>query len=191
MKNYIETLKSTGNRIIQIGSHDGIVGEEYGFIEFINSTENVVVMVEPVPQYMKTLKENLSECKSSIQFIGCGVRNFDGVGNITLEGGMSSFKGNFDRNPSIEVKIISVSTLFEQIGFKAFDLLLLDTEGCEREIIEAIDFNTVDVGTIRWEYHNLSQDDNRFIIDKLLSNGYSVDYCSHDSRHNLVAWKQR
>lgn len=191
MKDYLQTLKPSNNRIIQIGSHDGVVGEEYGFIEFINQTENDVVMVEPVPQYMKTLKENLAAYRSSIRFIECGIRNFDGVGKITLEGGMSSFKGNFNYNPSIDVKIMSVSKLFDEIGFKVFDLLLLDTEGCEREIIESIDFGVVDVGTIRWEYHNLSYSDNQFIVDKLSLNGYSIDYCSHDSLHNLVAWKLR
>jgi len=191
MKDYLTTIKPHGNKILQIGSHDGVVGEEYGFIEFINHTENDVVMVEPVPQYMKILKENLAECRSSIRYIESGIRNFDGVGKITLEGGMSSFKGNFNYTPSIDVKIMSISSLLNELGFLAFDLLLLDTEGCEREIIEALDFNTIDVGTIRWEYHNLSQDDNQFIIEKLLSNGYSVDYCSHDSPHNRVAWKQR
>ena len=190
MKNYIDTLKPSNNRIVQIGSHDGVVGEEYGFIEFINQTENEVVMVEPIPEYMKSLKENLSECRSSIRFIECGIRNFDGVGKITLEGGMSSFKGNFNNAPSIDVKIMSVPSLFDHIGFKAIDLLLLDTEGCEREIIEAIDLSLFDIRTIRWEYHNLSSSDNDFIRDKLSSNGYSIDYCFHDSKHNLIAWKQ-
>jgi hypothetical protein len=33
MKNYKDNLKINENNILQIGSHDGVVGEEYGFIE--------------------------------------------------------------------------------------------------------------------------------------------------------------
>ena len=189
MKNYKDNLKINENNILQIGSHDGVVGEEYGFIEFIRTISNNVVMVEPVSAYMDLLKSNMKGCISNITFLECGVRNFDGTGKITLEGGMSSFKGNFGVHNSEVVKIVSWNTLMCMIPFSDIDLLLLDTEGCESEIIGAIDFGKTNIRTIRWEYHNLSRGENESIISKMLANGYSIDYCSHDTLHNLVAWK--
>ena len=189
MKNYLETLHPSNNNIIQIGAHDGIVGEEYGFIELIRESHNNVLMVEPVPAYMKLLKQNLYETKSSIRFVESGVRNYNGNSRITLEGGMSSFKGAFNTHPSIEVSVITIDALLAEAAFPIIDLLLLDTEGCEREIIESLDLSKTDVRTIRWEYHNLTAEDNKFITTKLSALGYNLDYCSHDPRHNVLAWK--
>lgn len=189
LKNYQDQLKQEGNNIIQVGANDGIVGEEYGFIEVVKNHNNNVVMVEPIPEYMNTLKQTVSGAKSNIRFLNAGVRNKQGVDKITLEGGLSSFKGEFVSKPSLMVKVINTKDLFEFCKFDVVDLLLLDTEGCEREIVEDLDLQTNNIRTIRWEYHNLTPNDNMFIMNKLIQHGFSVGLCSHDSPHNFVAWR--
>lgn len=189
LKNYQDQLKPEGNNIIQVGANDGIVGEEYGFIEIVKNRNNNIVMVEPIPEYLNTLKQTVSEAKSNIRFLNAGIRNKQGVDKITVEGGLSSFKGEFGYRPSILVKVLNTKDLFEFCKFDVIDLLLLDTEGCEREIVEDLDLQTNNIRTIRWEYHNLSLDDNKFIMNKLTHHGFSIGFCSHDSPHNFIAWR--
>lgn len=189
MKNYIETLKTENNNIIQIGSHDGVLGEEYGFIEFISNNLNNVVMIEPVPQYMEKLKNNLKNVRSNIKFIQAAIRNYDGVGKINLMGGSSTFNSEYNHLPSVETEVINISTLLKNLNFSDIDLLLLDVEGCEKEIVDSLDLKNNKINCIRWEYHILSKDDNNFIINKFKENGYNVDKCLHDEPHNMIAWK--
>lgn len=189
LKNYQDQLKPEGNNIIQVGANDGIVGEEYGFIEIVKNHNNNVVMVEPIPEYLNTLKQTVSGAKSNIRFLNAGIRNKQGVDKITVEGGLSSFKGEFGHRPSIVVKVINTKDLLEFCKFDVVDLLLLDTEGCEREIVEDLDLQTNNIRTIRWEYHNLTQEDNEFIMNKLRHHGFTIGLCSHDSRHNFIGWR--
>jgi hypothetical protein len=188
-KNYQDQLKPESNNIIQVGANDGIVGEEYGFIEIVKNHNNNVVMVEPIPEYLNTLKQTVSGAKSNIRFLNAGIRNKQGVDKITLEGGLSSFKGQFGHRPSIVVKVINTKDLLEFCKFDVVDLLLLDTEGCEREIVEDLDLQTNNIRTIRWEYHNLTQEDNEFIMNKLSQHGFTIGLCSHDSKHNFIGWR--
>lgn len=190
LKNYQEQLKPEGNNIIQVGANDGVVGEEYGFIEIVRDAKNNVVMVEPIPAYLTTLKETVKGAKSDIRFLNAGIRNRQGVDKITVEGGLSSFKGEFGHRPSIMVKVMNTKDLFEFCKFDVVDLLLLDTEGCEREIVEDIDLSTNNIRTVRWEYHNISREDNMFIANKLTTHGFKVGFCSHDPNHNFVAWRE-
>ena len=189
MTNYLNHIKKSDNIIVQVGANDGIVGEEYGFVELIRDTSNIVYMIEPVPMYMEVLKDVSKDYRSKIEYIQCGIRNYNGVGSISVDGGMSSFVFNTSSCPKITVPVQTFSSLFISRCITDIDLLLLDVEGCELELVESIPFDIVRIGVIRWEYHNLSSKDNIKICQILQSNGYDVDYCSHDPKHNMVAFK--
>ena len=49
-------VKKNNPTIVQIGSHDGVLGEEYGFHELLESIEKFrLVLVEPLSPYFDNL----------------------------------------------------------------------------------------------------------------------------------------
>lgn len=185
MIDYKKYLKPEKNNIIQIGSNDGIIGEEYGFIELIKENHNNVILIEPISEYLNVLKTTVKNSKSNIQFIQAGIRNYDGTSKINVQGGASSFKFGVNEN-SREVDVVSTKTLFKLFNNK-IDLLLIDAEGCECEIIQDIDFSKNEINVIRFEYHLLGEEEKNNIIEKLSLYNYNIDKCVYDSPHNMVA----
>ena len=57
---YSDFINKNNPTIIQIGAHDGVLGEEYGFQELLDSLKNFnLILVEPLSPYFDNLVKYL------------------------------------------------------------------------------------------------------------------------------------
>ena len=105
---------------------------------------------EPVPEVYEMAQNNLGHLKN-IKLLNAAVRDFNGKSSIFLgrnNVGESSFFYDDEEQSkeALEVKCISASEL------PAANVIKIDTEGCEKEIIEGV--SNLNFDLILLEYHS-------------------------------------
>jgi FkbM family methyltransferase len=172
--------------IVQIGANDGIVGEEYGFHEFLfelNSFE--VHMVEPLEKYHQMLPstyDRFSGENKSIKYHNYAISEVEGVMQMLDLGGCSHAVSD----GGIPVVSKTWKNLVDENQINKIDLLLIDCEGFEFQILKQI-FETHQVfpKVIRYEYAHIP---NKEETDQYLREaGYDINYCETDPPFNKIA----
>jgi FkbM family methyltransferase len=169
--------------IVQIGSHDGILGEEYGLQEYLEKIKNFsLILVEPIKEYFDKLPQVYGKYDKQIKYCNYAISDVEGQVYMKEQGCMSKI----DQNGTLPVFSKTWNSFLLQNYIKKIDLLLLDCEGYEFEILKNINFNIIKPKVIRYEYYWI---ENKAECDNLLfKNGYKIDYCLHDHTYNKVAY---
>lgn len=183
--NYIDYTKLINNdnpTIVQIGAHDGILGEEYGFQDILNSFSNFnLFLVEPLSPYFDNLINVYKKYENKVKYYKFAISDVNGIVRMKEQGCMSHISN--DGNVSVESK--TWNEFLKITNIKNIDLLLLDCEGYEFNILKQIDYIKTAPKVIRYEFYHIP---NKEECDEYLkANKYSINYCIHDSISNKVA----
>ena len=80
----------------------------------------------------------------------------------------------------------------ENYNIENIDMIVMDTEGCEWEILQQISLSLHDVKIIILEYHNHSESEQKKILKKLENEGMKIIPIITDgekSEHDLIAYR--
>lgn len=182
---WAELIKEDSPTIVQIGAHDGIIGEEYGLQELLETKNCNVILVEPVPEFFNNLKQAYGKY-TNCNFIyeNSAITPNTGVTKIKKQGCCSYISNDGD----IEVNSLSWNDFMNKHKITKIDCLLIDCEGYEQTILtESINFNIMDIPLIRYEYMHIPNKD--LVASFLKDKKYFLYYCMYDPTYNIVAVK--
>lgn len=180
---YREFVITKNPTIVQIGSHDGIVGEEYGLQEFIDQLDSFcLILVEPLEEYFNNLKFVYGKYENKIIYCNHAISEVDGLTHMTANGSCS-YINNGGNTP---VKSKTWNTFVKENNIQNIDFLILDCEGYEYNILKQINFDIIKPKVIRYEYAHIP--DKTQCDEYLKSNGYEVKFCKHDHTFNKIAF---
>ena len=198
--------------LVVLGAHIGI--HIKGKIEEILPKK--VLLVEPVPHNVEAIKKNLSDFEGIIvEQIAISnkneVRNFYFVKNNSihkLKKHWSSGIGSFNKQHLLDhkskrfkiededIEKISINTLrfknlVDKYQIKQIEKLLIDVEGSEYEILSDIDFKSLKIDEVLFEYKHFdgyqkTGERLKEILDKLKKNGYLIKKIDEE---NMLATK--
>jgi FkbM family methyltransferase len=179
---YSDFINKNNPTIIQIGAHDGVLGEEYGFQELLDSLKNFnLILVEPLSPYFDNLVNVYGKHGTNVKYCKHAISNIDG--NVSMvEQGCMSFISN---SGSILIQSKTWNTFVKDMSIDNIDLLILDCEGYEFEIFKMIDFTNFKPKVIRYEYKHIK--DKEKCDAYLINYGYKIEYCKHDHTYNKIA----
>jgi len=179
---YRDFIKRNLPTIVQIGSHDGVLGEEYGLQELLQEIKYFnLFLVEPLSPYFENLPIVYGKYGDSVSYCKHAITNVDGEYSMIENGCMSKV----DPHGSIKVQSKTWNTFIKDSSIDTIDLLLLDCEGYEYQIIQSIDFSKITPKIIRYEYKHI--DDKEGCDSFLKKIGYRIEYCKYDHTYNKVA----
>ena len=191
--------------VIQIGAMDGInFDDTRGFLDMYKWNS---ILVEPVPDLFKELKENFKDRDNYI-FEQCAISEHDGeIEMLTIPTeviikenlhpgykGMSAlyplkngFGSNYQRDidvktqfgVNIKVPSLTFESFLKKHNVKNFDILICDAEGYDWNIFKQLDLNKYKPKFIRLEYINLTDEEKILTEEKLKNNGYIINI-THD-----------
>ena len=167
---------------VQIGAFDGQVNDP--LYELVRGHRWRGVLVEPQPGAFERLKRNYHG-QVGLQFFNVAIGAQDGeITLYTRAGGdveVASTQRQLLVKPghrrgsvvSRRVPCWTVGTLLERAGGRTdVDLLQIDAEGCDYQIIRALDFAKVKPTVIRFEHAILSSRDRNACLALLAEQGY-------------------
>ena len=190
-------------KFIQVGANDGVRFDDLYFT--VTSQKWRGILLEPLPHLYARLVSNYQDHKQIIP-INVGIHpssknvSIYHVGKNELSSypdwaaGIASFskehliRHGINEN-HIDEKLVECQTLKQVIGdhdFHDLDFLQVDTEGFDYEVIKTIDFNKSKPRLIKFEWMNLSGNDQREITNLLVRNGYKVRVEKDGS--DCIAW---
>lgn len=188
-------------KVIQIGAMDGInFDDTRGFLDMYKWDS---ILVEPIPFIFEELKNNFKD-RSNYIFEQCAITDTDGeVEMLTVhpetiikEGlhpgykGMSAiyplkngFGSDYQRDIdvknqfgiNIKVPSLTLNSLFRKHNIDNFDILICDAEGYDWNIFRQLDLVTYRPKFIRLEYINLTEEEKKLTVQKLVDNGYHYE----------------
>ena len=182
---FSKLVQSKNPTIVQVGAYDGVLGEEYGFHEYLESLNSFnLFLVEPIKHFFDNLKNVYEKYGDKIKYCNHAISNVDGDIFMIEQGCMSKI----DTNGTLKVQSKTWNSFLKENQIDKIDLLLLDCEGFEFEILKnafQTNENKVKPNVIRYEYLWIS--DKTGCDNLLLSNQYKIDYCKFDPIYNKVA----
>lgn len=179
---YREFVNKNNPTIIQIGAHDGVLGEEYGFQELLESVKSFrLFLVEPLSPYFDNLENVYKKYGNAVSYHKHAISSVDGETTMVEQGCMSFVS----LNGSVKVQSKTWNTFIRDASIDVIDLLVLDCEGYEFEIIKSIDFSAFKPKIIRYEYKHIPNKEECDVY--LSSRGYRLEYCKHDHTYNKIA----
>lgn len=181
---YTKLLNTKNPTIVQIGANDGIVGEEYGLQEILETLEDFnLFLIEPIPAFFDNLIKVYGKYKNKVNYLNFAISDYDGECKMVKRGGMS----HIDDSGDIIAQSKTWNTFISESKITKINLLLLDCEGYEFNIMKQINFdNSERPELIRYEYHHIP---NKKECDNFLkSKNYKIEYCYHDHINNKVAF---
>jgi FkbM family methyltransferase len=183
MINYTTLVNKNTPVIVQIGAHDGVLGEEYGLQDLLNNLIDFkLFLIEPIDEFFNNLPSVYGKYGDKVQYIKCAISDKNGVINMIDQGCMSKI----DDSGNIPVDSITWNKFILDNNINKVDLLVLDCEGYEFNILSQINFSEVKPSVIRYEYFWLP---NKEECDNYLtSNGYQIELCEHDHTYNKIAF---
>ena len=181
MIDYRKLVNKENPIVVQIGAHDGILGEEYGLQELLDSFNDFkLILVEPIDEFFNNLESVYGKYGNKVKYIKSAISEINGSVNMIDQGCMSKI----DNNGGIKVNSINWETFVNSYNIDKIDLLLLDCEGYEFNILNQIDFSKIKPDVIRYEYWWI---DNKDECDNyLISNGYSIKLCEFDNTNKIA-----
>jgi FkbM family methyltransferase len=183
MINYTNLVNKNKPVIVQIGAHDGVLGEEYGLQELLDSLDNFkLILIEPVDKFFNNLQSVYGKYGDKVQYMKCAITDINGTVNMIDQGCMSKI----DNSGGLSVDSITWNKFISDNNINKIDLLILDCEGYEFNILNQIDYSVIKPSVIRYEYlwlPNKEECDNY-----LISNGYNIELCEYDHTYNKIAF---
>jgi len=183
MINYTNLVNKNNPVIVQIGAHDGVLGEEYGLQELLDSLGNFkLILIEPVDKFFNNLQSVYGKYGDKVQYMKCAITDINGTVNMIDQGCMSKI----DNSGGLSVDSITWNKFISDNNINKIDLLILDCEGYEFNILNQIDYSVIKPSVIRYEYlwlPNKEECDNY-----LISNGYNIELCEYDHTYNKIAF---
>lgn len=171
--------------IVQVGSNDGICGEQYGFMSWLDNLNDFkLFLCEPLEKDFENLKEVYEKFGDKVVFCNYAITEKTGETFMDLDLRVS---GCSKINPSGDTKINTKSwdDFVVENQINTIDVLLIDCEGYEWNIFsQGIAFEKIAPKKIRYEYCHLS---NQNQVDQfLISKGYKIELCHCDPTFNKV-----
>ncbi len=182
--NYLDLISKINNPyIVQIGAHDGVLGEEYGLQEYLCKLQNFqLFLIEPIEKYFKNLYSVYSKFGDKVKYYNYAITDNDGYTTMQDNGGMS----HISKDGNLSVKTKNWKSFVEESCIENIDLLLLDCEGYEYNILKNLDYIKNRPKIIRYEYYWI---DDKIGCDNFLTHhGYNIAFCEHDTIYNKVAY---
>jgi FkbM family methyltransferase len=151
MINYLNLINKNVPVIVQIGANDGVLGEEYGLQELLESlTDFRLILVEPIKEFFDKLPLVYGKYGDKVTYCNYAITDINGSFNMILDDGMSKI---VNHNADIVVKGVTWEDFIEDTLINSVDLLILDCEGYEFNIIKQIDTEKIPIKVIRYEYY--------------------------------------
>jgi FkbM family methyltransferase len=186
-------LKKTDIFFVQIGANDGVSNDPlYNFVTLHNWSG---ILVEPIPEVFEMLKKNYKN-KSKLKFLNAAVGESDGfrvLYTVKMDADthakahqFASFRRDIvlrqtqwvpdiaERIEERQVRVISIDTLFREVGDREIDILQIDTEGYDYEILKMIDLSKKRPPLICYEHCNLSKAEMSGAAELLIAHGYRL-----------------
>ena len=197
-------LGKTNTNIValNIGSMDGVMFDE--MIGYTNMYNFNVLYVEPIPYLFDRLKSNIGDVGL---FENSAISDYDGeiemmtIDKEVIDSGLihSCFYGmsavyppknglgsEFDR-PTVEkygklikVPCITFETLMNRHTLNNFDIVKIDAEGHDFKIFKQIDLKKYSPKVIRLEWINLSEEEQKEIIDIFNNHDFIYEISGQD-----------
>jgi FkbM family methyltransferase len=181
MIDYTKLVNKKNPIIVQIGAHDGILGEEYGLQELLDNLDDFkLILVEPIEEFFNNLESVYGKYGDRVCYIKTAISEINGSVTMIDQGCMSKI----DNSGTIKVDSITWEKLINYCNIDKIDLLLLDCEGYEFNILNQINFSKIKPSLIRYEYwwiENKEECDNY-----LISNDYQIDLCEFDNTNKIA-----
>jgi len=192
-------------KFVQIGAYDGMAGDPIRRLVLANDCWTGV-MVEPQPDAFERLKRNYAAQSQRLKFLNAAIS--DEPGERTLfyiseaEKEALGLPDSAREIPSFDPKHLNkhfpqaklarrcVRTMtFEEaaslLPAGAVDVVVIDTEGHERTIVDTIDLDLHHVKFVMFEHKHLSGNDRRAVEGKLQERGFLLKRFGRDT----VAWR--
>lgn len=203
--------------IVVVGAHDGIEGEQYGFMSFLEGLDNFkLYLIEPIGRYFDQLYNVYGKFGDKVTYLNYAISSDISGKAHMIDLGVMSY---VDKMPEewkkgdklfseageslsiIEVKSKTWQGFVTENKIDTIDILLLDCEGHELNIISQMDFEKTKIKSIRYEYETLKKlsEHQSFFdpsyktrLDKVLDcilveRGYSISLDQTDPTFNKVA----
>lgn len=180
-------IDRTNPTIVQIGANNGVVGEEYGFHEFLSELDSYnLFLIEPLKKYYDNLSSVYSKYTSGtkkVTYCNHAITSEDGLLQMIDLGGCSQIINGI----GITIKSKSWNSFIADNNIKNIDLIIMDCEGFEFNILQEINFDEISPKVIRYEYAHIP---NKEETDNfLMSKGYQISFCETDPPFNKIAVK--
>lgn len=182
-KKYKDCVNDECPTIVQIGAHDGIVGEEYGFSEWLTQLKDFkLYLIEPIKKHFDKLYDVYKVFGDKVVYCNYAITESNGSFFMSDNEGMSKIESY----GPIQVNGKTFDEFVSENSIEKIDLLLLDCEGYEFKILKQIDFSKYKIPCIRYEFYWIPEKQE---CDIFLSNlGYSISGCYYDDIYNKVAF---
>lgn len=200
---FVESKKEMN--FVQIGANDGVQADNIN--QYISS-KWTGCLIEPIPFYYDKLVQQYCDYSANLKFFNCAISNSDGsmdiyylnpdvlddlplwchgLGTFNKDRLINQVEGFFEQRSHLEKYIIKTQVpvyTFEQFAKKneiyMIDLLAMDTEGHDYIILNSIDFKTIKVSVILFEFKHMKLREIAKLYMKFSFNGYRVRFHSAD-----------
>lgn len=178
--------------IVQIGANDGVNGEYYGLLPFLESLNDFrLFLIEPQTKYIKYLQEIYGDFSNKVEYLNVAITEYSSKFAMTNRENcaqiVSQNTDHFheDGKPRLKVDGLSWIEFLKNYSINNIDILLMDCEGYEFNIIKQFKDGEVIPKKIRYEYPHFNNQDE---VDSYLKEmGYSIEYCITDPCWDKVA----
>jgi len=168
IKNKVESNRTTC--LIQIGSN---VGDEYIFNLIYNKKINLCIFIDANVKALEECRKNISEFISTkkidwdieYEYINCAISDIKSPElelNIPTGNDVSAHGSIYNKFPTIsdhehgyetiKVQNFTISDIFNQYNLSIIDYLFIDVEGCDKGIVNSIDWKNNCVLNIKFEF---------------------------------------
>ena len=198
-------LKNESFYFIQVGAHDGVRFDNlYQKVTTVNCSG---IVIEPLKKYFHRLQMNYEDyphvtplniaLHPNLDEVDIHHVDFDKIDMLEpWSGGIASLDAQHHKKsatPSTcmtktKVKAMSFMNLIDEYKIESIDLLQIDVEGFDFEILKMIDFTYIKPKLIKYEYINLSDEEQEHLKILLEENGYKVYIGKEDAIASLVEY---
>ena len=199
----LRIAENNGCFFVQIGANDGIMDDP--LYDLVRAHGLAGLLVEPMPDFFDRLQRNYAD-QPQLRFENCAIGPTDGtrtlyrfandtVADPRAAGHASFFRRHLEKQErhlpgcaahieELEVKTMTLASLFQNHGIRTLGLLQIDAEGFDFEIVKMLLETSVRPTIINYERINLSLADQELCRRMLAEAGYTfVD----DGRDTIAA----
>lgn len=177
-----DNIESAAPTIVVVGAHDGVHGEHYGLMKFLEELDDFkLYLIEPMKRFFDDLPEVYDKFGDKVKYLNYAISEIDGQVRMVDQGIMSKLG-----NGNVTVRSKTWNSFIIENDIDEIDILLLDCEGYEFNILKQISDKKNIVKSIRYEYYWVG--DKQGLDDHLVNNNYDVKLCCNDPTYNKVAF---
>lgn len=173
-------LAASSGVFLQVGANDAAGADDRNYRAILAAPGWRKVLVEPVPAAVAALRRNTGELPD-VTVIDAAVSESAGSRTMTvfpdsrlstLDPRLAATARAGARGRQLRIRCVDGAALFAEAGIDRIDVLVSDTEGHDRVVIEQILARTTP-GAIILEFGHLSSGDQAAVIDLLEARGYA------------------